>query len=1502
MKRLIIIPTVLIVLIGLAIPALAQDPFDGGFSIHYDYGQIIATLGERNDSLQGWIFDWLSAEDSIDQISDGAYPESSPCGEDRDFASGDFNNDYTDELVIAWSRPDSGIFVGIPDYNLVNMIPYSWNVPELPIAAGVLYASDTLAEIHDKIRVAAGNFYADSAQEFVLAYLAADSTVTLTVYDVDAGSLIPEAKGSISDQAIYTGMPDVQKFGTASRFDIATGDLDDDETDEIVLIASDPEQTPETNVMVNIYDYDTTTNTITPVYQNPYESNMKPTEVSCLRRIAATTGDYDADDRAEIAFIDDWARDDQDILHYSNLHLLDFSSDMSTLSDFWDWDSTGWAHLHPVQSIAGFVYALVEYNGDLIAGGTFQWDQGLNTQLNNIARWDGTAWRPLGSGVNSIVYALTVYNGDLIAGGYFSDAGGINVNYIARWDGTNWQPMGSGMGGGGTFYPYVMALTVYNDTLIAGGYFTTAGGVSALRIAGWDGSQWHALAEGMGGGGTITPSVHSLTVYNDELIVGGTFTEAGPIPAKNIARWDGSDWYQLGSGLDGVRTNALTVYNDNLFAGGGFTTAGGNPAYRIARWDGVVWDQPGEGFNTDVHSLTTFNHGSHGEVLVAGGNFTGIADPDDFYRAAWYDAIGDSWKPFDTLKSGPNSYVEAMVEYNGDLILGGMFTQLTRAYQTSEESAVPAGHIGRVRPEGDGVFDTLHARSDFIVDIISEDVDFAPDSADEIMVRGYQDPDPNGPRTAMWVLGVDSEFEHCYRVGSYAAKGIWGINGVYGSRRTMAVGNFVDDTDGYMDLILLVTDTVDANSTIIQAWEIDTTVLIPCGSAGSSDFVFAAAWEDTLQTITELVTANLDTATIELGTPNHYTVDSIIQPIVVLNVPPVHYDIVNGDTMDVSERYPWPPALNYKTYCSYENSQITTTALYNEVRKDWGISAGLKTHFSAAGATVKAHLNTEYGEGFAVQGENSITTKVENVQTAHAEDQLLATFIDYDVWEYPVYRRGERLVGGDVIVIDPTNVEIGWLVARDQESWISDHEVENIFSYPNYLNFEDNPMVATENVIEGYLYTMTGSSQGSFSLTQSEFGETTIEKSSHFGVEVGASLGYEGGLNFFGFKMKWGFEVSVESNYDRSELSSYTNSFTDEDVVNVIYGNINSASDQDNRSYTITPYVYWAKNGALVLDYAASPAIGSMSEPTWWRVHYSDPDPAFILPWRYEPEKRGVEANDNRYRTREIVFIPNYPSPGDSVLIIARVHNFSINPMPKEVQVAFYLGDPDNGGELLYDMNTGDSLFYACDADSVPTIIVSQGEAAAQMVWQVPDESYISSCQRIWAYIDPLDSITPEVHDNGAEIGNNKGWKRLDVNADTKCIDSDGDNYADPAYVCYSLPCLGIDNCPDVANPDQADNNGDGIGDACQWVCGDANGDWGVNVGDAVYLVNYVFRSGECATNPPIGCPPDHMSAGDANGDTNVNIGDVVYLNNFIFNPSQCDVNPPIGCPPTCGL
>ncbi len=59
------------------------------------------------------------------------------------------------------------------------------------------------------------------------------------------------------------------------------------------------------------------------------------------------------------------------------------------------------------------------------------------------------------------------------------------------------------------------------------------------------------------------------------------------------------------------------------------------------------------------------------------------------------------------------------------------------------------------------------------------------------------------------------------------------------------------------------------------------------------------------------------------------------------------------------------------------------------------------------------------------------------------------------------------------------------------------------------------------------------------------------------------------------------------------------------------------------------------------------------------------------------------------------------------------------------------------------------------------------------------------------------------------------------------------------------------------------------------YVCGDANGDETVNIADAIYIINYVFKAGPM---------PDPSESGDVNNDDSTNIGDAVYLVNYVFN------------------
>jgi hypothetical protein len=68
---------------------------------------------------------------------------------------------------------------------------------------------------------------------------------------------------------------------------------------------------------------------------------------------------------------------------------------------------------------------------------------------------------------------------------------------------------------------------------------------------------------------------------------------------------------------------------------------------------------------------------------------------------------------------------------------------------------------------------------------------------------------------------------------------------------------------------------------------------------------------------------------------------------------------------------------------------------------------------------------------------------------------------------------------------------------------------------------------------------------------------------------------------------------------------------------------------------------------------------------------------------------------------------------------------------------------------------------------------------------------------------------------------------------------------------------------------------------AFTYVCGDINCDAQVNVADAVFVINYVFKGGPA---------PSIFLAADANCDGDINVADGVYIINYVFNggPAPC--------------
>jgi hypothetical protein len=360
------------------------------------------------------------------------------------------------------------------------------------------------------------------------------------------------------------------------------------------------------------------------------------------------------------------------------------------------WDGQSWSPVGGglTTNTSAYVNTMVVFDDghgpQLIVGGAFTHAGGTNAV--NVARWDGTSWSALGDGFNYAVQSLCVYDDGsgpaLYAGGFFTQSGSTLVNRIARWNGTHWSPLAAGPSGDVNQGVYSMAVydEGYGPSLFIGGLFTIAGGLGANHDVRWDGTHFSTL--GAVANGILGYPVNALAVFDDghgpALYVGGNFDNAGGLPAKRVAKWDGSTWSDVGGGLDGGLLNtvtALAAFDDGsgsaLYAGGNFTIAGGASVSNIAKWNGASWTPLGSGVGDSyAFALAGFDDGT-GPALFVGGTFTTAGGISARQVARWKNA---SWSAITIpVPGGPNGPVYALKTFNDGggnaLFVAGNFTR-----------------------------------------------------------------------------------------------------------------------------------------------------------------------------------------------------------------------------------------------------------------------------------------------------------------------------------------------------------------------------------------------------------------------------------------------------------------------------------------------------------------------------------------------------------------------------------------------------------------------------------------------------------------------------------------------------------------------------------------------------------------------------------------------------------------------------------------------------------
>jgi len=575
-----------------------------------------------------------------------------------------------------------------------------------------------------------------------------------------------------------------------------------------------------------------------------------------------------------------------------------------------------------------------------------------------------------------------------------------------------------------------------------------------------------------------------------------------------------------------------------------------------------------------------------------------------------------------------------------------------------------------------------------------------------------------------------------------------------------------DNSDNYSNLIITVFEPIiDGSGDIIN---LERRIVYKADSVKNSPTYYYS-----------ITAGDYDGGSIRLGTPSYYSGTDIVQPLVILNAPPVHFDKIGDNIFDVNKNFNGQSSDFYATYYTASETDIEVES---KVHTGWTVGGKVEGGFTIPKVEigVKIKIEGEYGEDFSKKTTNSKTYRVSQNITASNDDYIYATIIDYDIWEYPVIADEE--VQGYILVVEPNEPQRSWFPSKSPQAaeYIPNHEVGNILSYSDIAAPTENgslQQVVKWNTSDQITLDGSPGFEYNWALENETQTETETTNKVHWNVSAKAS---------FDIPFKYIPNFEINGDYSKETISTRTNTVKYKKGLDVHLGPIDLGIGETY--YSVTPYSYWAKSGALVLDYAVNPRPSGINIPeTWWQKEYSSkPDPALILPWRLDPEKGLSITEDKRHQTKEIIFSNDNPKPAEIINIKTRIHNYSLLNTNSVVDVKFYLGDPNNGGTVIQSTDSK-TIFSTND------FIEARGSKIISFDWQVPND--ISLYPRIYMVLDPNNKID-EIHED-----NNIGWKVLGLSDNTTDVATENNiptkfelnqNYPNPfnptTTIKYSMP------------------------------------------------------------------------------------------------------------------
>jgi len=262
----------------------------------------------------------------------------------------------------------------------------------------------------------------------------------------------------------------------------------------------------------------------------------------------------------------------------------------------------------------------VSLSGDgltLAVGARFNDGNGDASGSTRIFNFNGRNWNQMGSDIDG--EAATDYSGKSVSlssdgltvaiGADYNDGNGDDSGHtrVFKFDGQDWKKLGKDIDGemAGDFSGHSVSLSSDGKTLAIGATWNDGNGYNSghTRVFRFDGKEWNKLGSDIDGEGEFDYSGWSVSLSGSGLVVAiGAIFNADTSGHCRVFEFDGEDWKQRGSDIDGEEAGDLSGASVSLSANGS-TVAIGAPGNngngyknksghaRVFNFDGQNWNK-----------------------------------------------------------------------------------------------------------------------------------------------------------------------------------------------------------------------------------------------------------------------------------------------------------------------------------------------------------------------------------------------------------------------------------------------------------------------------------------------------------------------------------------------------------------------------------------------------------------------------------------------------------------------------------------------------------------------------------------------------------------------------------------------------------------------------------------------------------------------------------------------------------------------------------------------